>query len=604
MKATELKEIVDTAWDSDEEKERRKKTQRFIKEYNGIWWNEQNLTPEDSRVVCNFVFSTVQTLMPLLTDNKPIWNVVAREYYMQRIANRWNKALEALWSSQEMDYVQSQIIIDMLIGGTGIYKTYFDPSLAEGLGDVTIEAVDPLDFVVSPGYNDLWKCAWCGTKRKIPAEFLMSRYPKYKKELKEQIENNELGRNYQQDEKETRYLGKDVITVYEIWLRDEETEKVLVEVDERVEDSEKTTGEEKELPKYPYGRIVTFTGGDKPIILEDRPSPFKHGKPPYVMVIDYFNPHRIYGMGDVEQVEQLNREYNLRLQQLVEHIRKHTKINYVVDAGAGIKTDKIKQAIAEGDHVLESQAGFAKDVLVPLGYPEPPSILGTMLQILPKMIEEITGVTDISKGIPSKNERQTASETSILIESSHTRIRQKVRNIEHSLKRLCTLVLSLMQQYYTENRTIKYPGEENEVGYTNVTNNAQIMKDEMKPPLFEDYLQGNIDEKLLTPDEKTDYEDYKKLLEYLMDKDEIYINFDIEIQTNSTLPLDKQSLANLMLRLAQMKIVDPQAVIETLRLPNGQKIIQRFEQMQQQQMQMQQQGGANASITIPPNPGQ
>ncbi len=68
-------------------------------------------------------------------------------------------------------------------------------------------------------------------------------------------------------------------------------------------------------------------------------------------------------------------------------------------------------------------------------------------------------------------------------------------------------------------------------------------------------------------DEKEDIEDYETLIDAIAETDEVYFDFNIEIQTNSTLPLDRQSLANLMLRLAEMKIVDAQAVLETLRVP-------------------------------------
>jgi len=49
--------------------------------------------------------------------------------------------------------------------------------------------------------------------------------------------------------------------------------------------------------------------------------------------------------------------------------------------------------------------------------------------------------------------------------------------------------------------------------------------------------------------------------------------------------MDKQSLANLFIRLAEMKIIDPQAVIEQLRIPRGSEIINRMKQAAELQMQ-------------------
>jgi len=63
--------------------------------------------------------------------------------------------------------------------------------------------------------------------------------------------------------------------------------------------------------------------------------------------------------------------------------------------------------------------------------------------------------------------------------------------------------------------------------------------------------------------------------------DEVYADFDLEVQTNSTLPMDRQSLANLMLRLFELKGVDAEALLEILRIPKGKEIVQRMTQQQQ-----------------------
>ena len=54
MTFSELKDAVDAAYGSPEHEERRKKWQRFIKEFTGKWWNEAELNPEDSRCVLQF----------------------------------------------------------------------------------------------------------------------------------------------------------------------------------------------------------------------------------------------------------------------------------------------------------------------------------------------------------------------------------------------------------------------------------------------------------------------------------------------------------------------------------------------------------------------
>ena len=78
------------------------------------------------------------------------------------------------------------------------------------------------------------------------------------------------------------------------------------------------------------------------------------------------------------------------------------------------------------------------------------------------------------------------------------------------------------------------------------------------------------------------YEDYKKFTESYGKQDPVYFDFDIQIDTNSTLPMDKQTLANMSIRLAQMQILDPQAVLDVLNWPQREEIIERMNKQQEQ----------------------
>jgi hypothetical protein len=215
------------------------------------------------------------------------------------------------------------------------------------------------------------------------------------------------------------------------------------------------------------------------------------------------------------------------------------------------------------------------------------------ISMLPRILEEVTGVTDITKGMASKSERQTAAEVSTLIESAYTRTRQRVRNLEHAIKRVCYLLVDIMQQYYTEIRDFNRKTDDT-VEYYQVSNKQHFVDQMMQPRQGPD---GQPDQQ-----EMADYKKYREFIKTFGEEDEVYADFDIEIQTNSTLPMDKQSLANLFLRLAQMKIVDPQAVIEQLRIPKGDEIIKRMEQRAQQAMRAK--AGGQQRPTKPPEMGQ
>jgi hypothetical protein len=177
----------------------------------------------------------------------------------------------------------------------------------------------------------------------------------------------------------------------------------------------------------------------------------------------------------------------------------------------------------------------------------------------------------------AKRQRQSATEVQVLAESSYTRIRQAIRNLEWSLKRAFYLVISLMQDFYTEPRTVSF-SRGSEMGWVDVGNTRGVLTESVTPPKKENESDKEYHERV------RENRDYQQMLEVLGEVDRIYEDFDIEIQTNSTLPTDQQSRANLMLQLAQTQItpqsvVDDKAVLDTLRIPEADEILKRKQAM-------------------------
>jgi len=134
-----------------------------------------------------------------------------------------------------------------------------------------------------------------------------------------------------------------------------------------------------------------------------------------------------------------------------------------------------------------------------------------------------------------------------------------------------------MQQFYKEPRhfTVKR-GDSTEYG--KVSNNPGFLKDILRPSEQEPENEQEANQL------NQQREDYTKFLGEFGDDvkgDPVYADFDIEIQTNSTLPMDKQSLANLFLRLFEMQAIDQKALLDQLRVPNAEEIVQRLQGQQQ-----------------------
>ena len=202
------------------------------------------------------------------------------------------------------------------------------------------------------------------------------------------------------------------------------------------------------------------------------------------------------------------------------------------------------------------------------------------LQLLLALYEEVSGVTDVTKGMVGKKQRQTASEVSILVESSYTRTRQGVRSLEWSVKRELYLIVEMIQQFYSEEKDFSFRQDE-QMTFGQFSNSPETLQKVVKPTQ-EPQENDESYQKRLAEDE-----DYMAVLEYL-DKekvDRVYAPFDLEVQTNSTLPMDRQSLANLALRLFELKGIDREALLEILHFPRGKEIEERMDEKEQQLIQ-------------------
>jgi hypothetical protein len=586
-KVTKLKGAVDKIFRQTEKP--RQEMDRYLREYRGRWWNEKDLAdhPADSKVFVNYIFSTAMSIAPLLTDNRPVWSIRARKPFLQRMYDLYALCLEYLWDKIDMDQKTFKAVLDALVMKNGIFKVTFDPETPAPFGECRVDVVDPRDYFEAPGYDDNWENPFQGTRERKPLSWVRAKFPETGMEVKPDEDEPKTSARW--DEREGYEVQSDFATIYEVWMRDDETEEYYLTEDQGDSGEKEKKREKGTRAKYPYGKIITFT---KDTLLEEKPSKYRHNRPPYVKFFDYIVPHQSIGMGEADQIEQLNRSANRSLQLMDKFMAQYCDPNWLVNGQAGLDVKEVKTDLPGGGNVWDYNHGIDDNPIKRVDVGNLPADLYQYMAALPRIIEEVSGVTDITKGMSDKSERQTAAEVSTLIESSYTRTRQRVRNLEHALKRVCYLLVDLMQQFYTETRDFSIKTDQN-IDYYKVSNQKTFMNQMMQPKPQEG--------KQPDPQEVEDWDQYKEFIAEFGEVDEVYAEFDLEIDTNSTLPMDKQSLANLALRLIQMKVIDPQAVLDILDFPNKEEIIQRGEERMQQAAAAKQ-GGGPQRPKMPPMP--
>jgi hypothetical protein len=577
---------VEDVYNSDKNQGKIEKIDRYLDYYTGKYWSDREKQhPEEHGIFANLLFSTAMTIAPLLTDSEPKWNIVAGRPFFQRIAERFKSVADILFEQLEMADKTYDLVIDSLIMTMGIWKIGFDPDAPMFGGEVSVDVVDPRTFVIAPGYTDPWKAPWCATRTRLPMSYIRERWPDAAEDVKPDDEADVAKDRFTQS---CRYS-----TITEIFVRSDiaildDAEKDYTEEYEVVKKNGEV--EKGKRNKFQNGRIIVMAKGiDKP--LEDRPFPYTHGKAPFVVLYDYKIPHEFDGMGEADQIETLQLEYNLLLKGVCAYLKKWClNPDVFVDTSAGIDPEQYKKDAPGGGNCWSIPPG-ATPPFIAQGAPINPSVY-QMIMSIPSIVEEITGNTAISKGQISKKQRQSAHEIAALIETSYTRTRQRVRNLESTLRRALQLIVEIMQQYYTENRTYarKTEGGYEWIDIAATTDSYKKMMDPNNPEKPAPQEEPDEEEMGIKAQQEKDFAD---LLAYVGDEETVFWPFTIQVDTNSTLPLDRQSLVNMALRLAEIQMtdkspIDAEFLLDILQIPGAKDIIERKKQ-QVQAMAVQQQ---------------
>ena len=181
-----------------------------------------------------------------------------------------------------MNSVSQRIIRDGLINGIAIGKVFWNQSIDNGLGDVRVERVNPLDFYPEPGATTIENCNYIFVKRSISRFDLINEYKNRPDVLKKidklttessrvtdsaekrtdlvvSMENEEGGtknnaESYMNEGSLVPSNTTENIVLWECYLKDD---TVLVPLDD--DDPKDQNMKTEERLKYPNGRLIIYS---------------------------------------------------------------------------------------------------------------------------------------------------------------------------------------------------------------------------------------------------------------------------------------------------------------------------------------------------------
>ena len=533
--------------------------------YFGHHWNTPR-APWRSKPVVNFIFSTIETTIPIMTDNAPQVTVVPAEPGDTGIAEILGHATKRVWVDQDMDLKLPDILKTTLILGTGLAKVWWNPDLKDGLGDVAISAVDPRNFFPSPGATSMDDAEYVVFAANVPTGYAIRLYP----EVEAFIKNGKITPG-PWDEQLT--INKPILsgapgsanTVNTaIQTTDGTSISHFTEIPRRgvsVDRNELVTLVEywdRNADGYP--QVTVLVNG---VVVKPTIRPFRHVMFPFIRFTDYPIPGQFWGMGDVQQLYKLQDFINDRRAQLHDIVRLTANPPFIADLNSGVNPKALTNR--PGVIIYKNQG-----TEVHWGQtPQIPSALFTVQEMDKRDFDAISGIFDVTQGRRPVGV-EAASAIVELQEAAQTRLRLKVRHMEAGLRRLGKQVIALIQQFYTEGRAVRCVGPSS---------------------TGPEFVQVNVP----TPDGNGGVERLNDLS---------VGEYDLEIGAGSTMPVNKTRLFTQYLQMYRDGLVDQRAVLEhsTMTPEEVERTIGRMKQEQQQYLQMQMQmqapdaGGAGTAV--------
>ena len=496
------------------------KWKKYMSAYEGDLFKNDSRPDYKSNQVSNLIFSTIEAIRPIMTDNNPKFLAVPNNPEGQQFSNDVQMALDFEWDREKMSTKLPAQLIPMLVYGTAIWFIRWDGNDGE-YGNIKLKAVDPFNIFPDPLAEDVDGSEFIVYATYQNANQIKQQFPDKASAIEgSRISMSELVAN--RDENDSNEENQ--VLILEMWCRD------WITMDKSVEGEEKL--------KYPGGRVITCLP-ELGIVLSDKKNPYKDGKFPFVLMKNYDVPFKFWGVGEVEQILSPQMYVNELTNQIIDNAKNTANMQWIIDKNSGIGQGKLTN---RPGLVIRKNPGSEVRRDTP---PAMPTYVREQIDTLKADIQDISGVLDSLKG-----DKQTgisaASAILALQEASQSRIRLKIKIMECNLTELANMLYSRMQQFWKLDRWVRI---------TDVEGNPSFQK---------------IGEKVLQND------------------------FDMKVMAGSTMPVNKNAMMDLMIRLAQtnaedgMPVVDRKAILEYLPVGDKKAITDRFAELQQRQQEQQQ----------------
>lgn len=436
---------------------------------------DPNTYEHRARVFDPRVFRVIETITPRMVANEPSGSFYPAEEGDIITTHILNALVKYDWRRAEMFPKLVKFVKSMLIFGTAFGRTYWDyrevekqrmvPKTVNGkmvwtpknTETISVTEYDGPNFEVlniydcfpDPNATDLSNMRW----------FI---YRTFKTLDELEAQNDAKGGVYYKNLGKLRQMVQDKMddkkrTAQPSDLQYREHRRTMLSTDELIGQDE-SNPDIVVLRRFTRDRWVDYVP-EYELIIRDVPNPYFHGELPIIYGVDYPYPGELYGMGEIEPVDRIQRAINAVLNQRLDNVQLTLRSMWKVKKNAGVDFHTLVSA--PGNIITTDDMNAVEALQVPdvTG----PTFVQTM-NYLTAAMQNGSGITDYTIGVNTNRNvaNETATGTRLIQQEANAQFKLKVQLFTHMvIQRVANQWKDLRIQYTTEDQKVRIIGKEN-----------------------------------------------------------------------------------------------------------------------------------------------
>lgn len=447
--------------------------------------NAQNY-PHNARVFDPRTFRVIETITPRMVANEPTGTFYPQEMGDESTAHIFSALLKYDWRRADMFEKLVMSAKSMLIFGTFFGRTYWDNSSRtrtmmepKKVGGRLIWVPTKIKKVVTefdgPNYEllNIYDCFPDpnSTSLKNMRWFIYRTFKTFEELTRE---NDARGAEYWKnldelksaiaDKKSKKAGGKPDDMQYR------EHRRVMLS-------SEDLTGQDESSAEFTV--LIRYTADgwcyyipEYDVIVREVENPYFHGELPLVYGVDYPYPGELYGMGEIEPIDRIQRAINAVLNQRLDNVQLTLNTMWKVKKNADVDMNTLFSA--PGNIITMGDLNAVEPVVTP------DVTGGTFVQTMNYLtgaLQNGSGITDYTTGLNTGENTQndTATGVRLIQQEANSQFKLKIQLFNHMIvEKIANHWKDLRIQFTTEEQLLRIVGKDQVEYLRDNTNLSQI----------------------------------------------------------------------------------------------------------------------------------